>query len=363
MTKDTVNSLSTCIGIDLGDRRSQVAVLDRATGEILREESIPSTRCAFEHRFKNQEPARVALEVGTHSRWISECLVEAGHEVIIADARRLPLITRSNKKSDRTDAECLARLASADPTLLHPLKHRSRGAQADRTILIARDRLVGCRTKLINCIRGTVKTTGDRLASCHSSVFHKRVRAELPEELRAALDPLLDTLAYLQQRIRDYNKLIKDKIENEYPVTQQLMKVGGVGPITSLNFVLTIDDPRRFSSSRAVGSYVGLRPKSRSSGKSEPELRISKSGDRMLRCHLVQSAQYILGHFGRDCDLRRWGLMIAGRGGKNAKKRAVVAVARKLSVLLHRLWITGEEYEPLRNAEKICDAAPRASSG
>ena len=339
-----------CIGVDIGDRYSQLVVLDRTTGEVLEEGRIATTPRAFEQRFGGLERTRIALEVGSHSRWSSELLERAGHEVIVANSYKLRLISCNDKKSDRTDALYLARLAAADPKLLHPLKHRSNEAQADRCILVARDRLVGCRTKLINSIRGMVKTTGARLPSCSSTVFHNKVREHVPVELRPAVEPLLKTLAFLHGQLVKYEKLLDKKIERDHPAAKHLMQVDSVGPITALNFVLTIDDPKRFEHSRSVASFVGLRPKERSSGKSDPQMRISKAGDSMLRTHLVQCAQRMLGPFGKDSDLRRWGLGLASRGGKSAKKKAVVAVSRKLAVLLHRLWVTGAQYEPLRNA-------------
>lgn len=352
MKKDSVKSQELCIGIDIGDRYSQLAVLDRTTGEVLEEGRIATTPRAFEQRFGSLRPARVALEVGSHSRWSSELLRRAGHEVIVANSYKLRLISCNDKKSDRTDAMYLARLAAADPKLLHPVEHRSQAAYNDRCILIARDRLVGCRTKLINSIRGMVKTTGARVPSSSTTSFHNKAPAHIPAELRPAVAPLLKTLAFLHAQIGKYDKLLDKKLERDHPAAKHLTQVDSVGPITALDFVLALDDPRRFSRSRSVGSFVGLRPKERSSGKGDPELRISKAGDRMLRCHLVQSAQRMLGPFGKDSDLRRFGLRLAGRGGKSAKKRAVVAVARKLAVLLHRLWVTGALYEPLRNSSK-----------
>ena len=135
-----------------------------------------------------------------------------------------------------------------------------------------------------------------------------------------------------------------------------LKKVKGVGTLIALTYVLTLDDPHRFAKSREVGCFLGLKPGRRDSGESQPQMHISKEGDRYLRTMLVQGAHYILGPFGADSDLRRWGLRLAERGGKNAKKRAVVAVARKLAVLLHRLWVSGEVYEPLRNNRKAMRA-------
>jgi len=131
-----------------------------------------------------------------------------------------------------------------------------------------------------------------------------------------------------------------------------LKQVKGVGTQIALTYLLTIEDPHRFAKSRDVGCFLGLRPGRRDSGESQPQMHISKEGDPYLRTMLVQGAHYILGPFGADSDLRRWGLKLAARGGKNAKKRAVVAVARKLAVLLHRLWVTGEVYEPLHNSHK-----------
>jgi transposase len=141
-----------------------------------------------------------------------------------------------------------------------------------------------------------------------------------------------------------------------HPEVALLRQVKGVGPLISLTFVLTLDDPQRFRRSRDVGCFLGLRPGRRNSGRSEPQLHISKEGDRYLRTLLVQGAHYILGPLGEDSDLRRWGLKLAQRGGKNAKKRAVVALARKLAVLLHKLWVSGEVYEPLRNNRKLVAA-------
>jgi transposase len=178
-------------------------------------------------------------------------------------------------------------------------------------------------------------------------------RELIPEDLAPALLPLLDTLTQLTARIRAYDKKIRELCDKSYPETAQLRQVTGVGPITGLAFVLTLEDPGRFKKSRIVGAFVGLVPRKDQSGDRDPELPITKAGDPMLRQLLVQSAHYVLGPFGPDCDLQRFGKRLESRGGKNAKKRAVVAVARKLAVLLHSLWKTGEEYEPLRHHPQL----------
>lgn len=141
-----------------------------------------------------------------------------------------------------------------------------------------------------------------------------------------------------------------------YPEVALLKQVKGVGTLIGLTYILTLDDPHRFRRSRDAGCFLGLRPGRRNSGMSEPQMHISKEGDAYLRTLMVQGAHYILGPFGPDSDLRRWGLKLAERGGKNAKKRAVIAVARKLAVLLHKLWVSGEVYEPLRNNHEVVSA-------
>ena len=163
----------------------------------------------------------------------------------------------------------------------------------------------------------------------------------VPSELRAALVPVLRMIDELTQRIVAFEKRIEKLSKERYPETEVLRQVNGVGALTAFTYVLTLEDPQRFRNSRSVGPFLGLCPKQRQSGARDPELRISKAGDRDLRRLLVQSAQYILGPFASDSDLRRFGLALASRGGKSAKRRAIVALARKLSVLLHRLWVTG----------------------
>jgi transposase len=249
-------------------------------------------------------------------------------------------------------AENLARLARVDPKLLYPLKHRGEDSQAHLAIIRAREALVSCRTQLVNHVRGAVKSFGHRLPKCPARSFHKKAPSHIPEALWAALGPILETIGSLTQRIRDYERQLEAIPKEHYPETDLLRQVEGIGMLTALSFVLTLEDPSRFAKSRMVGAYLGLVPATDQSGDRDPQKHISKEGDKMLRRLLVCSAHYILGPFGSDSDLRRHGQRIASRGGKNSKKRAVVAVARKLSVLLHHLWITGELYEPLHNTQR-----------
>jgi transposase len=159
---------------------------------------------------------------------------------------------------------------------------------------------------------------------------------------------VLATIEHINAQIASFDKALEAQVEKS-PGGQVLTTISGVGALTAMAFVLTLEDPSRFRRGRDVGAYLGLVPKQRQSGDSDPQLRITKAGDGLVRKLLVQCAHHILGPFGVDSDLRRYGLRLAERGGKSAKKKAVVAVARKLSVLMHRMWVTGEVYEPLRH--------------
>jgi len=334
------------VGIDLGDRSSRYCILDEQ-GEVLAEGSVATTQKGFAQVFGSKLRSRIALEVGTHSPWVSRYLAELGHEVIVANPRRVRLITDSSRKDDRLDAKTLARLARIDPELLSPIRHRSEQAQADLMVIRARAALVEVRTMLVNSARGLAKSYGERLRSCGTGQVREELAESLSEPLQNALNPLLAEVESVSQRIREYDEKIENLGKSRYPEIELLRQVHGVGTLTALTYVLTVEDPHRFRRSRDAGAYFGLRPRRRESGNSRPQLRISKEGDAYVRKLLVQCAHHILGPFGPDSDLRRWGLELA-KGGKNAKKRALVAVARKLAVLLHKLWVSGEVYEPLR---------------
>ena len=334
------------IGCDLGDRVSELFVIS-ADGQVSRAR-VKTTPQGFREGFTGP-PAHVIIEVGPHSRWASRLLAELGHTVTVANPRRLKLISANDSKTDRNDAELLARLGRVDKALLAPIEHRGAVAQADLAVAKARDILVESRTRLINCARGMAKSAGALLPRCSAEAFHKKAREHIPEMLRPALDPLFATLEQLDAAIRKHDQEIT-RLASKYPEVEILSQPVGVGKLTALVFLLTLEDKGRFKSSRQVGAYLGLRPRRDQSGSSDKHLRITKAGDTFLRRLLVSCATYILGPRARDSDLRRWGQELAKRGGKNAMRRARIAVARKLAVLMHRLWVTGEVYEPLRQA-------------
>jgi transposase len=346
------------IGMDLGDTTSRYCAVDETT--ILFERGVATTPKGMKQVFGALGRCRIAIEVGTHSPWVSRLLKSFGHEVIVANARQLELISKSSHKDDKMDARKLAQMARGNVELLRPIRHRSERAQGDLLVIRVRAAMVESRTALINTARGLAKPFGERLPACDADQMGVHQAAGLPAVLREALEPILAVVAELTKHIKASNQKIGQIAESRYPETARLKQVSGVGELIATTYILTIEDPGRFKHSRDAGCYLGLRPKRKDSGQRKPQLGITKEGDRYLRKLLVQGAQYILGWRGPDTDLRRWGLQLAGHGGKNAKKRAVVAVARKLAVLLHRLWVSGEPYEPLRQANRKAAAQAAA---
>jgi transposase len=349
-------------GLDLGDRTSRYCILDEA-GEKVSEGALPTTRTGLSSLFGKMPSSRVALEVGTHSPWVSRHLAGMGHEVIVANPHKVKLITQSVRKNDRIDAEQLARLARVDPKLLSPIQHRGEEGQADLAVIRARAELVDARTGLINCARGLAKPMGERLQKCDADTVKESLADGLGEAVQTVIRPLLKSVEEISKQIGVYDQKIEG-IGKRYPEMKLLTQVHGVGTLIALTYILTIEDAQRFAHSRDVGPYLGLQPKQRDSGDSKPELGISKSGDQLLRRLLVQGAHCILRKGAPDSDLKAWGLARLQNGGKNgnqkgskkAKKKTVVAIARKLAVLLHRLWVTGEVYDPQYN-RKAAEAA------
>lgn len=342
------------VGLDLADKFSDWVGLD-GEGNVVVRQRVRTRGPELRKTFGSIKPTVMAIEVGTHSAWVSRVLSECGHRVLVGNARKIALIHKNKRKTNKVDAETLARLARADEKLLYPITHRDEQSQADLAVLRSRDLIVGARTKLINHVRGCAKVFGTQLSKCSAEAFVKRCKGLLPAVIKAAIEPVLEHIERMSEQIHAYDKQARQMIER-HPTAQQLMEIQGVGPLTSLAFVLTIEDPHRIVRSRSAGAYFGLVPGSDDSGETHIQRRITKEGDRFCRRLLVLAAHYILGPFGADSDLRRHGLAIAARGGKNAKKRAVVAVARKLAVVMHHLWLSGERYVPLFNS-KLAAAA------
>ena len=331
------------IGLDVSDRTCCMCVLDR-NGEVAATGTIKLNEAALAMQFAHLPQARVAFEVGTHSRWLAAMFEGWGHEVIIANARKLAVISQSNRKSDGADAEMLARLARTDVKLLSPVEHRSEGAARGLAVVRSRAVLVRSRTMMINSVRGQVKTTGERMPTCDAEHFHE-LADKLPKALQLPLAPLMALIAELTRQIKMFDAKLEKDADTIAPGARRLTTIAGVGLLTAVCFTLVIDDPTRFASSRQVGPYLGLVPKRSQSGEIDKAMRISKAGDPYTRQLLVQCAQSLMRSGVKDSELRQWGIKLAGTG-KTSKRRATIAVARKLAVLMHRLLVTGESYQP-----------------
>lgn len=331
------------VGCDVGDKFSELCVVDR-TGAVIEAKRVRTTKPALVHAISKHKRARVVIEAGTHSRWIEEAFAAVGHEVVVANPRQIQLIWKRKKKTDRSDANLLARLARIDVALLAPVHQRSRAAQEDLAVLRSRDLLVSVRTRLVNHVRGLLKQFGVRVPSCSTPAFAQKAAEMIPAKLEPALAPVIEALRTVSKEINEHDEEV-ERLFAANPTAQKLAEIDAIGPITSLAYTLTIEDPKKFRKSRIVGSFLGLTPAKDQSGDSDPQKHISKAGNEFLRRLLVQCAHRLLGSFGSDCDIRRWGLALCERGGSAAKKRAVVAVARKLAVVMHRVWATGVPYD------------------
>ncbi len=336
-------------GVDVGDRYCSMCFLDES-GEVVERTRVRTTVGALRGAFAHRKPLRVAIEVGTHSRWISRLLLELGHEVHVANARKVRAIYESDAKTDSADAEMLARLVRVDPKLLSPVRHRREDRARALAVVRSRDGLVRARTLLINHVRGAIKPVGGRVKHCSSESFARHAPEQIPAELRAVLEPVVEQIGQLTRTIRQLDRQVEELCDR-FPDAQKLREIPSVGPVTAVTFVLTVDDPHRFRNARMIGPYLGLCPRRKQSGREDPQLRITKAGDSYLRKLLVGCAQHTLGPFGKDSALRRWGLRRVGSGDRIAKKKAVVGVARRLAVVMLHLWTSGETYQPFPPGE------------
>ena len=248
------------IGIDLGDRRSRVYVLD-CDGACIHEGWVQAGRPAWEAMFARFPEARVVMEAGTHSPWVSRLACSMGHEVVVGNPSEIYGRRRRKRRNDRLDAEQLARMGRVDPALLSPIQHRGEQAQVDLAVLQSRDMLVRSRTKLINHVRGSTKALGAQLTACSSEAFVKHVIREIPDALKPALEPVLRQINALTDEIRALDRTVERRAAEAYPETQRLRQIKGVGPLTALCYVLVLEDPKRFRNPREAGSFIGLVPR------------------------------------------------------------------------------------------------------
>lgn len=336
------------IGMDIGDKDSRVCVL-QATGTIREETSIPTTEEAIRDYFTPEGlHILVVIEAGNQSVWINHLLEELGYEVLVARPSRLRDLYRDKDKSDCLDARRLAQLGYVDPNILAPVTHLKSQTYADRCLVYGRDHLVTTRTKLINFVRGQAKTSGNKIPTCKAVNFHSKARKHIPENLTTVVESVLTTIEYVTKQIAELDKQIEGAAAR-YPIVERLCDVPGIAVLTAMAFVLAIEDPLRFQRSDTVAAYLGLVPRKHQSGSKNTTIGPGSAGDSIARRYLIQAAQYHLWNSNIDSSIQRAGLRIMSRGGEGGKSKAVFTVARKLAVLLHTLWVTGSEYEPLHD--------------
>ena len=350
----------TTIGIDVSDRTSKVCMVTKAGGErrVVEEKTVKTTKAGFREYFADKDKSvPVAFETGTHCRWMRDLIRdELGFRVYVANPAKLPTIARSNTKNDRNDARELARLLLADPEMLHPVELRGEEYQAMIRYAKARDAAMGVRTKLTNMFRGFAKAMGERIEECAPEKFADLNRSAWPEELRGVVRPMLKLLKEANAAIRRYERMIrslsrrdgfKDKVE-------RVKEVYGVGEIIAPVFVAVIGgDVSKFDKARDIGPVLGFTPKQDQSGTVDRQLHATKAGDKLMRRLLIEGANVVMKESSRDTDLKLRGLRIRMRGGKIAKAKSKVAVARGLAVTMTALLMKPDmKYVPLSENAK-----------
>ena len=333
-------------GIDVHQKASEICVVGE-DGEVMERTRVPTRREALKRYFGVQPRMRVVMEAGGSSQWVSRVIEECGHEVVVCAPRRVRMIAESTLKTDQIDAEVLARLGRIDHGFLGRVTHRGEEAQLLRANLTARSALVEARAKWINTVRGVLRGFGYRVSGGRSGTFHARcAKVLLPADLRAVIQPMLTQLEAVTEEIERLEEKLEE-IATEIPVVQHLQEIPGVGLIVALYFVLSVDDPGRFRRSRDVGVFFGLRPCLRGSGDVRHYGRITREGDPEMRRLLVQAAHGMM-NTRTPCRLQRWAAELELRRGKG---KATVALARKIAVLMHHLWVTGESFQAFPNQE------------
>jgi transposase len=343
------------VGLDVSQKFTQACVID-SKGSLVWQGQCASTPQAIAETIKARAPevARIGLESGALSTWHWHGLNGLGLPVVCLDARHAQaILSLQVNKTDKNDAQGLAQIVRMG--WYREVRVKSIESHRVRALIGVRAQLVGMRTRLVNQIRGTLKTFGIVLGKAGGRAFEQRVE-ELSREagiLGESLRALLAVLRNLSQQVVRLDQCAR-KFGKENAACQHLMTVPGVGPITAMAFVTAVDNPARFTKSRSVGAYLGLTPRRYQSGDMDITGRISRCGDRLVRSYLYEAANALLLRVKRWSSLKAWGVRLAKRVGMN---KAKVAVARKLAVLMHRMWMSGEEFNWSNPASSLEAAA------
>lgn len=336
-------------GIDVHQKETEICILNEE-GEVIERSRIPTSRKALTAYFDKKARVKLVMEAGGSSQWVSRLIEKQGHEVIVCPPRQIRMIAESTLKSDEIDAEILARLGRIDVGFLGRVTHRSEEVQLLQANLTVRSALVKSRTKWVNTVRGVLRGFGYKVSGGSTGTFHQRcANTDIPEPLMETIRPLLTQLELITEEIERIEEKL-NTIACGFPEVDHLRCIPGVGLLTALSFVLSIDDPERFRRSRDVSAFFGLRPAVRGSGDVKHYGKITKQGDPEIRRLLVQAAHAMM-NTKKDCHLKQWAAKVAARRGKG---KATVALARKLAALMHHLWITGEVFRPFpSNVKKV----------
>lgn len=350
---------SITIGLDLGNTFNKAVGLD-AGGRVLFQEDLRNDPEAMEAFFNAHPGATVGMETGTHCRWIAALAAACGCEPVVGNARQLRLVFKSSRKNDWKDALKIAQICRADKSLFHPVTLRDDEHHRLYQLVRQRALLVGQRTQLVNAVRGFCKAGGVRLPKCDARSFASRAASLLPEGTRRDLKPLLDALAGLAAQIAAADAILEEYLDKHFPRESALLQtVPCVGPVTGAAFIALVPDPHRFRSAREAGPYFGLVPKQDQSGETDRPCEITREGNMLMRTMLVNVANLILRDAAPDTALKRFGLRLCGRGGgKVARRKAKVALARKLAVVMLAMLRSGEPFRMAEAAPQPDGAAP-----
>ncbi len=357
------------IGLDVSQRSTAVCVID-SDGKRIHEGkalTLPSDiHCWLTSKAIDVHDAKgVCLEAGAMSSFLYKGLAALGYPVICVEAFQAHQFLKAQRnKTDRNDARGLAQYIRIGGDFIRPVIIREAVSQEDRVLLTLRQNYVTQKVAIENAITGVLKPFGliVRRGNCSIDTFCERVAETIAKadglgcNLRESVLESLDTYRAISVLLDQLSKRIK-KIANDHPVCRRLMTVPGVGPVVALSFVTAVDTPERFRKAEDVGAYFGLTPKKYQSGEIDYDGRISRLGNAMTRQHLVQAATVLLYSSKKWSSLRAWGIRLAKKRGYNIAR---IAVARKLAIILHRMWVTQQDFRWSIGEEKELAAGQEA---
>lgn len=348
---------NTTIGMDLGNKVHKIIGLNEHGKEVLRCE-VENTKAAVEAFFKEHADATIAMETGTCCRWVSKLARLHCHDAIVGNARKLRAIWQSKQKNDWNDAHMIAALARASRELFHPVMLRDDEHHDLYQLIQLRDISVRQRTQTINAIRGMCKAAGDFVRKCDAQGLFRHLEY-IPETQAWKFRPLIERLGAIAENIQQYDWLIQDYADAHFKTQVALLRtIPGVGLITSCMFVALIQDPKNFGNPRDAGCYFGLTAGQDQSGDKDAPMHVTKAGNTQMRKLLVTAANYILRDSSPDSAIKRYGQRICARGGKIARRKAKIAIARKLSVVMMSMLQSGESYRDERVSNEPKSTSP-----